>query len=112
MTKAREPRSSGQRPTTYMISVESTAPIRTVIEHFVEGGVAFVVFDSGNVASIVSEHDVLSAMHDGADIDEIWAADIASVDMVTADGSDSIDDGPTLKTHEPGIEPSQHAMQT
>ena len=77
----------------YVISVECTAPIRTVIEHFVEGGVGFVVvLDSGSVAGVVSEHDVLSAIHDGADIDEIWAADIMSTDLVTADGSDSITD--------------------
>ncbi len=76
----------------YVISVESTAPIRTVIEHFVDGGVGFVVvLDSGSVAGVVGEHDVVSAIHDGADIDEIWAADIMSTDLVTADGTESLD---------------------
>lgn len=82
-----------------VISVDSTARLRTVIEHFVEGGVGFVVvMDSGSVAGVVSEHDVLRAIHDGADIDEIWAADIMSTDLVTAAASDSISDVALLMT--------------
>ncbi|MEL7156640.1 MAG: CBS domain-containing protein [Actinomycetota bacterium] len=75
----------------HVISIEPTAPLRTIIGQFVERGVGFVVvLDSGSVAGVVSEHDVLSALHDGADIDTIWAADIMSLDLVTANGGDSI----------------------
>ena len=83
----------GELASRYVISVEATAPIRTVIEHFVEGGVGFVVaLESGSVAGVVGEHDVVRAIHDGADIDEIWAADIMSTDLVTADAAESVDD--------------------
>lgn len=75
----------------YVISVESNASLRTVVEHLINGGVSLVVVDdSGSVVGVVSEHDVLQAIHDGADIDEIWAADIMSTDVMTADADQTI----------------------
>lgn len=70
----------------YVISVDTKATVRTVVDHLINGGVSLVVVDdSGSVAGVVSEHDVLEAIHDGADIDEIWAADIMSTDITTAE---------------------------
>lgn len=75
----------------YVISVESNASLRTVVEHLINGGVSLVVVDdSGSVVGVVSEHDVLQAIHDGADIDEIWAGDIMSTDVMTADADQTI----------------------
>lgn len=75
----------------YVISVETKATLRTVVEHLINGGVSLVVVDdSGSVAGVVSEHDVLQAIHDGADIDEIWAADIMSTDVTTAEPDQTI----------------------
>lgn len=79
--------------TTPAISVESNETLRTVIEKFVENAIGFVVvLGGGSVAGVVSEHDVLQAIHDGADMDEVWAADVMSTDLVTIDGSATIAD--------------------
>ena len=81
----------------YVISVEPEASLRVVVDHFIEGGVSFVVVaDSGSVAGVVSEHDVLRAIHDGADIDQIWAADIMSIDLITAEPEVTIGDAARL----------------
>lgn len=90
---AASPRPIGDLASSQVISVDTTARLRTVIEHLVDGGVGFiVVMDSGSVAGVVSEHDVLRAIHDGADIDEVPAADIMSTDLVTAAATDSVSD--------------------
>ena len=76
---------------TRIVTVESNETLRAVIRHFIEDGVDFVVVGGrGSVAGVVSEHDVVRAMHDGADIDEVWAADIMSTDLVVADGDESL----------------------
>lgn len=70
----------------YVISVEPEVSLRAVVDHFIEGGVSFVVVTAGgSVAGVVSEHDVLRAIHDGADIDEVSAADVMSIDLITAE---------------------------
>lgn len=75
----------------HVISVEPKTSLRVVIEHFVEAGVGFVVVDDGgSVAGVVSERDVMRAIHDGADLDEVWAADIMSIDLVTADSDTTV----------------------
>lgn len=75
----------------YVISVDTKATLRTVVDHLIDGGVSLVVVDdSGSVAGVVSEHDVLEAIHDGADIDEIWAADIMSTDVTAAEPDQTI----------------------
>ncbi|MDH3296221.1 MAG: CBS domain-containing protein [Acidimicrobiia bacterium] len=75
----------------FVISVEPNASLRTVVDHLVNGGVSLVVVDeSGSAAGVVSEHDVLRAIHEGADIDEVWAADIMSTNITTADADQTI----------------------
>ncbi len=89
----------GDLASTSVISVEPTAPLRVVVQHFVERGVSFVVVsDAGSVAGVVSEHDVLRAIHDGADIDEIWAADIMTTDLVTTDRQTPVVEAARLMT--------------
>lgn len=66
-----------------VISVELYTPLRTVVGQLIEGGVSLVIVaDSGSVAGVISEHDVLRAIHDGADLDEVWASDVMSTDLV------------------------------
>lgn len=80
-----------------VISVEPSATLRKVIEHFVLGGVSFlVVQDSQSVAGVVTEHDVLRAVYDGADLDEVGAADVMSTDLVAADASSTLADAARL----------------
>lgn len=89
----------GELVSPYLISVEPTATLRVVVDHFIDGGVAFVVVEaSHSVAGVISEHDVLRAIHDGADIDEVWAADIMTTDLVTAEPEASIVDAARLMT--------------
>ena len=81
----------GALASTYVISVESNATLRTVVEHLINGEVSLVVVDDSETpVGVVSEHDVLRAIHDGADIDEIWAADIMSDDVMTVDANQTI----------------------
>jgi len=75
----------------YVISVDTKSTLRTVVDHLIDGGVSLVVVDdSGSVAGVVSEHDVLQAIHDGADIDEVWAGDVMSTNITAADADQSI----------------------
>ena len=77
----------------FVISVEGRSSLRAVVGHLVEGGVGFVVVDDdGSVAGVVSEHDIIRAIHDGAELDEVWATDVMSTDLVTAR-----DDEPVLE---------------
>ncbi len=39
---------------------------------------------------MVSEHDVLDALQRGADIDEIWARDVMSTDLLAAEPDETI----------------------
>ena len=87
----------GSLTSKYVISVEPKASLRTVVDHLINGGVSLVVVDdSGSAVGVVSEHDVLQAIHDGADIDEIWAADIMSTEVTTADADQTIEEAARL----------------
>jgi signal-transduction protein with cAMP-binding, CBS, and nucleotidyltransferase domain len=52
-------------------------------------GAAPVRLENGTVG-IVSERDVARALADDADPDSVWAADIATVELVTVDARDRI----------------------
>lgn len=74
-----------------VISVEGRSSLRVVVAHLIEAGIGFIVVDDdGSVAGVVSEHDIIRAIHDGADLDEVWAADVMSTDLVTATPHESI----------------------
>lgn len=66
-----------------VVSVEPTATLRTVVDHLVDEGVTMVVvMDSNSVAGVLTDHDVVLAMHDGANIDEVRAAEVMSTSLV------------------------------
>jgi CBS domain-containing protein len=52
-------------------------------------GVALVARPDGS-AGIVSERDLVRALADGADADEVWAADVMNDDLVLAEPEDPI----------------------
>ena len=69
-----------------MVKIEPSASLRSAIAQFVDEGVSFVVVeDSRSVAGIVSEHDVLRAIHAGADLDETAVDETMSTGLVTVD---------------------------
>ena len=51
-----------------------------------------VVMDGGSVAGVISERDVVWALAEGADPDEIWAGDVMTRDLVTVAASTPIPD--------------------
>jgi CBS domain-containing protein len=44
-----------------------------------------VVARDGKIEGVVSEGDIVRAIHDGADVEEIWAADIMTTELVLVD---------------------------
>ncbi len=67
--------------------------MRAVIEKLVGSGVGLVVVDDGgSTAGVVSEHDILDALHQGGDIDDIAAGDVMSTDLLTAEPGETIGD--------------------
>ncbi|MGZ4676615.1 MAG: CBS domain-containing protein [Acidimicrobiia bacterium] len=54
-------------------------------------GVAVVADPDGSV-SVVSERDLVRALADGADPDEVWAADVVSGSLVSAEPDEAIID--------------------
>lgn len=84
---------------TRVVMVEPNETLRAVIHHFIEDGVDFVVVGGrASVGGVVSEHDVVRAIHDGADVDEVWAADIMTTDLVTVAGDATIGEAAELMT--------------
>ena len=64
--------------------VESNTPLTTVIDTLGNLGIGIVVvMDGGSVAGVISERDVVWALAQGADPDEIWAGDVMTRDLVT-----------------------------
>jgi len=44
-----------------------------------------VVLRDGKIEGVVSEGDIVRAIHDGADVEEVWAADIMTTELVLVD---------------------------
>ncbi len=81
------------------VSVDRTATLRILIDRFSDQGASFaVVGDSLSVAGVVSATDVLLAIHDGADIDEVTVAEAMSEDVVAADADATLHEGARLMT--------------
>jgi len=73
--------------------IESTAPLSAVIETLGDLGIGLVVvMNDGAVAGVISERDVVWALAQGADPDEIWAGDVMTRDLMTVEPSTSIHD--------------------
>jgi predicted transcriptional regulator len=75
------------------ISVDEKFTLRSVAAVLAELdiGVAVVAGADGS-ASVVSERDVVRALAEGADPDEVWVADVTSGDLVMAETEESIID--------------------
>ncbi len=75
------------------ISVDEKLTLRSLAAVLAELdiGIALIAAADGSV-SVVSERDVVRALADGADPDEIWAADVASNDLVLAEPQETIVD--------------------
>ncbi len=49
-----------------------------------------LIITDGVVAGVISEGDVVQALHDGADLDQVWAADVMTTDLVTISARSSL----------------------
>ena len=71
--------------------VEPNSTLRTLANRLVAEQVgALLVDEPGSGLSIVAERDVVEALADGADPDEVWAADVSTRAVRVARPSDSI----------------------
>jgi predicted transcriptional regulator len=75
------------------ISVDEKLTLRSLAAVLAELdiGIALVAAPDGS-ASVVSERDVVRALADGADPDEVWVADVTSNDLVIAEPEEAIVD--------------------
>ena len=73
------------------ISVDEKVSLRSlaVVLTELEVGVALVSRPDGS-AGVVSERDVVRAIAEGADPDEVWAADVMTRDLVLAEPEETI----------------------
>jgi len=73
------------------ISVDEKLTLRSlaVVLAELDIGVALIARPDGS-AGIVSERDVIRALADGADPDEVWAADVMIDDLVLTEPEESI----------------------
>jgi CBS domain-containing protein len=68
------------------ISVDEKLTLRSLSAVLSELDVGVVlVHDSEGAAYVVSERDIVRALSEGADPDEVWAADIGTSEVVIAD---------------------------
>lgn len=83
--------------------VAPTASLREVVAALVahDAGIVLVRTDDvdplctesmGGVLGVVSERDIIDAIHDGADLETQWAADVMTTDLVTLPPSSGTDD--------------------
>lgn len=54
-----------------------------------------LVVHEGAVVGVVSEGDIVHAIHDGADLDEVWAADVMTTELVAVSTKASLRDAIT-----------------
>jgi CBS domain-containing protein len=74
-----------------VIEVDGQSPLRHVAEQMSDAGVgAVLVVRAGAAAGILSERDVVRALADGADPDEVWAADVMTTPILWVAPDDSI----------------------
>lgn len=83
-TAVREVMSRGAISVDEKLTLRSLAAVLTELDI----GVALVA-RAGGAASIVSERDIVHALAEGADPDEVWAADVMIADLVLAEPEES-----------------------
>jgi predicted transcriptional regulator len=83
------------------ISVDEKVTLRSVagVLSELEIGVVVVADDAG-AASVVSERDIVRALADGGEPDDIWAIDVSAPDIVIIDPEESILDAAERMTSE------------
>jgi CBS domain-containing protein len=75
------------------IYVDATSSIREVAAVLAREGVgAAIVRGEGDLFGIVTERDIVIAIGTGAAVDEIWAGDIATLDLRTVAPTDTVRD--------------------
>ena len=88
-----EPRRVGALVSRGMVVVRPGATLRTAIAQLVEGDVGVVVVHDGNKSKgILSERDVIDAMHEGADLDEVLVDDIMQPNIISVHPATSVVD--------------------
>lgn len=76
-----------------VIFADAEATLRDLAATMAEEGVgAVVLLGPDGPSMIVTERDVVEALADGADPDDIWGAEVAALDLVAADPEDRLVD--------------------
>lgn len=79
------------------VTVDAKATLKEVATVLGDLGIGMVVvMDHGSVAGVVSERDLVWAIAREAVLDEVWAADIMTTDLVTVEPSLSVADTAAL----------------
>lgn len=79
--------------TSPVIFADAEASLRDISGAMAEGCVgAVVLLGRDGPSMIVTERDVVEALADGADPDDVWGAEVAAVDLVAADPEDRLID--------------------
>ncbi len=74
-----------------VVKIDRGTSLRDVAAKLADSSVGLVVVvDGGSVAGVVSERDIVLAVAEGADLDEIRAEDVMSTDLLAVDGRDDI----------------------
>jgi len=75
------------------VTVEPKATLRSVAECLGELSIGLaVVVDDDEVVGVISERDLVWAIARGAALDDVWAADVMTLDLVTVEPSTPVDD--------------------
>lgn len=74
-----------------VVFADTEMTLRTLAATMAEESVgAVVLLGPDGPSTIVTERDIVEALADGADPDDTWAAEVASLDLVTADPDDTV----------------------
>ena len=73
------------------VSVEPKTTLKAVAQTLGDLGIGIVVvMDGGSIAGVVSERDLVWAIARGAELDEVWAADIMTTTPICVEPSASV----------------------
>lgn len=73
------------------VVVEARTTLRAVAKTLGELGIGMVVvIEKGEVAGVVTERDLVWAIARDADLDEVWAADVMTLDLVRTSPATSL----------------------
>ena len=74
------------------VSIAPSDSLRSAVARLIDNGTSFlVVEDSRSVAGVISEHDIVRAINDGAELDETTVGETMSMGVITADPDTSVD---------------------